>query len=288
VSNVDPFQCGRESAEAARRSLSAGPADLVLALAPNDDTFKDFIEGVRVASGENALVGLPVPWVRTTEADCERLVVKIQGQAQRLSVVSAAEKENALRGATSIVTDLRRRRGNARLDFSYHGLIAFDAGLSVDRRAFAHVMASETGLESWVAGFDLFAQSSAPVICGARSVQSGIGAVECLTEEPWGLGWVDTSAFPDDETVHREASRSAVREAIGQLGSRRAAAAILFFSSANRCPLPSIAREAFEAAHTIVPGIPLVGFPVRSPYLRVRSGIVTVVSDAVVALVIPE
>lgn len=284
---ADAFQSGREAAEAARAGLPAGPVDLALAIGPNDPTFKDFIEGVRVATGENMLVGIPVPWVRSTTAGARRIVVLLQGQAQRITAASASEKENVLRGATAIMTDLRRRRGNARLEFSYHGIVAFDSGIGGDRRAFAHLMASEAGLESWVAGFGLWGQSSAPIICGSRSVQPGIAAIECLTEEPWGLGWVDTSSFPEGHAIRREASRSAIREALGQLGSRKPAAAFLFFSSAGAVPDSAIADEAFESARSALPGVPLVGFPVRSPYLRVRSGIVTVVSESIVALVMP-
>jgi hypothetical protein len=287
AATADPFQCGREAAEAARAQLLDITPDLVLAIGPSDASFKDFIEGVRLVAGESSLVGIPVPWARSTEAPGNGMVVFFAGAAQRLSVVCAAERDNALRGATSLITELRRRRGNARLDFNHHGLLAFDSALSVERGLFAHLLASEAGLESWLAGFGLWSQGAVPIVCGSRAVAAGLAAVECLTEDVWGLGWVDTSSFPDDHVVRREAAKSAVREALSQLGHRKPAAVFLFFATANRPADPNSAVEAFVSARSSVPSVPIIGIPVRSPYLRVRSGIVTVAPEAVVALVVP-
>ena len=287
AATADPFQCGREAAEAARAQLPDATPDLVLAIGPSDASFKDFIEGVRVVAGESSLVGLPFPWVRSTDASGNGLVVLLSGSAQRLSVVCAAERENALRGVTSLITELRRRRGNARLDFNHHGLIAFDSGLSAERGLFAHLLASEAGLESWLAGFGLWTQGAVPLVCGPRTVAGGLAAIECLTEDVWGLGWVDTSSFPGDHAVRREAAKSAVREALSQLGHRKPGAVFLFFATNARLAEPDVATEAFVSAQSAVPGVPIIGLPVRAPYLRVRSGIVTVAPEAVIALVVP-
>ncbi len=284
----DPFQSGREAAEAARNALPEGPMDMAIATGSGDASFKDFLEGVRLVVGENALIGIPAPWIRSTDAADNRLVLLVQGHSQRLSAVSAVEKDNAARGATALMTELRRRRGNARLEFDYHGIIAFDAGLNVDRRVFSHVLASEAGIESWIAGFSLWPQSAAPMVCGARTVQTGITALECLTEDAWGLGWVDTSSFPGDAAVQREASRSALREALGQLESRKPAAALLFFSTHDQPADPKLALEAFKDAEAVLPDLPMIAIPVRAASLRVRSGIVTVANQATIAIVIPE
>src|SRR5688500_13591475 len=116
---VDPFQSGREAAENARSQIAAGEIDLAIAIGPSDGPFQDFIAGVRPAVGESTLIGLPMAWVRSSAGKGERLVVLMQGQAQHLTIGSAVEKENPLRGVTSVITELRRRRGNSRLDFTF-------------------------------------------------------------------------------------------------------------------------------------------------------------------------
>jgi hypothetical protein len=46
--------------------------------------------------------------------------------------------------------------------------------------------------------------------------------------------------------------------------------------------------DAIEGSESFLPDLPIIALPVRAPYLRVRSGIVTVPSESIVALVIPE
>jgi len=288
AATTDPFQSGREAAEAARVRLDGGEPDLVLALGPTEGSFKDFIEGVRLAVGESSLVGIPVPWVCSTEGSDGPFVCLLQGESHHLSIVSAPEKENPLRGVTSLMTELRRRRGSSRLDFNFHGMMVFDTGLTVERRLFAHLLSSEAGLESWIAGFGVWTQSVAPLICGSRFVPSGLAAIECLTEDQWGLGWVDTSAFPPGHELRKEASRSALREALGQLGARKAAVVFLFFATTDRPTEKQVALEAIEDIRAAHPHLPVIAFPARSPYLRAQSGTVSIAAESVIALAVPE
>ena len=56
---VDAFQAGREAAQMAKRELpDRATVDLVLALGPDSAHFQDFVEGVRLVSGEEKLIGI--------------------------------------------------------------------------------------------------------------------------------------------------------------------------------------------------------------------------------------
>src|SRR5262245_14547967 len=106
---ADAFQAGREAAQMAKSQTPDVPIDLAIAASPSDIHFKDFIEGVRLVTGENTLVGVPTPWVFSSESPNtrSRVVLLLQSEIQRLTVVSAPEDASPLVTITSLMTDLR-------------------------------------------------------------------------------------------------------------------------------------------------------------------------------------
>jgi hypothetical protein len=287
---ADAFQAGREAAQMAKRQTPDSTADLAIAVGPADIHFRDFIEGVRLVTGEGALVGLPTPWVLLSEAPNARArtVLLIQAEDQRMSLVSSPEEDNPLVTVTSLMTDLRGRRGNARLDYDMHGLIAIDNLLSTNRRSLAHQLAADAGLESWIAGFGLWPGVGAPMVCGSQAISAGLGLIECLSNGPWGVGWVDTSAANGDLAVRREAAKASVHEALAQLEIRRPSAGLLLVAS-DGSPLPEEeAYELFRQAGGALHGVPLIGIPVRSPYIRAHGRTVSEAREGILSLLVPQ
>lgn len=287
---ADAFQAGREAAQMAKSQTPDSPIDLALAVGPADIHFKDFVEGVRLVTGENALLGISAPWVFSTEAPNprSRTVLLIQADRQRISVVSSPEEASPLVAVTSLLTDLRALRGNARLDHDFHGIIAIDNNADASRQSLVHHLAADAGLESWLTGFALWPGSNAPIICGPHRLQHGVAAIECLSSGPWGLGWVDTSAFPPDAGVRREAAHSSMREALAQLQSRKPCAGLLLIASSGE-PVPELeGRDLFHSAGLAVSNVPLIGIPVRAPYVRADGRTVAHATEGIISLLVPQ
>lgn len=287
---ADAFQAGREAAQMAKTQTPESSADLVLAVGPADIHFKDFIEGVRLVTGESTLLGLPAPWVFLSEAPNtrSRTVLLLQAEDQRITLASSPEEENPLVTITSLMTDFRSRRGNARLDYDVHGLIVIDNLTTTSRRLLAHNLAADAGLESWITGFGLWSTAGAPLVCGPQILTGGMAAMECLSTGPWGVGWVDTSAFPPDAGVRREAARSSMRESLTQLHSRKPAAGLLLVASENEPVSEQEAQDLFRSASAIVPGVPLIGIPIRSPYLRGNGRTVPEAREGIISILVPQ
>jgi hypothetical protein len=286
----DAFQAGREAAQMAKNQIPDAPANLALVVGPGDIHFKDFIEGARLVTGENALVGIPAPWVFSTEAPNarSRAVLLLQTETQRINVVSSPQEPSPLVTVTSLLTDLRARRGNARLDHDFHGLIAIDNNKTPSRGGLMNHLAADAGLESWIAGFALWPGANAPIICGPQAVSHGMAAIECLSNGPWGVGWVDMSAFPPDPSVRLEAARASMREAMSQLQSRRPCAGLLLMVSESR-PMPEDeGRLLFSAASAVLSTVPLIGIPVQAPYLRAHGRTIAGASEGIISLLVPQ
>jgi hypothetical protein len=265
--------------------------DLVLAVGPADIHFKDFVEGVRLVTGEQTLIGIPAPWVLLSEAPNtrSRTVLLIQSQVQRISLVSSQEEENPLVTITSLMTDLRARRGNARLEYDSHGLIAIDNLVSTARPFLTHHLAADAGLESWLAAFSLWPAMGAPLVCGPQALAGGIAAIECLSDGPWGIGWVYTASFPADSgDVRREAARSSMREALAQLQSRKPAAGLLLVASDGQPVAEDGAQELFQSAGSVIPSVPLIGIPIRSPFLRGHGRTTAGAHEGIVSILVSQ
>jgi hypothetical protein len=287
---ADAFQAGREAAQMAKSQTPDSPANLALAVGPADIHFKDFIEGARLVTGGNALVGIPAPWVFSTGAPNarSRAVLLLQTETQRINVVSSPEEPSPLVTVTSLLTDLRTRRGNARLDHDFHGLIALDNNTLTPRSVMSHHLAADAGLESWIAGVALWPGANAPMICGSQVVAHGVTVIECLSNGPWGVGWVDTSALSPDPSLRLEAARTSIREALVQLQSRKPCAGLLLVVSESRAIPEDEARLIFAAASGVLSNVPLIGIPVRSPFLRAHGRTISDASEGIISLLVPQ
>ena len=286
---ADAFQAGREAAQMAKSQTSDMPIDLALAVGPAEIHFKDFVEGVRLVTGENALIGLPAPWVFATDAPNSRTrtVLLLRSDGQRLTLVSSPEEPNPLVTVTSLLSDLRSARGNARLDYDLHGLVAIDNLTSPDRSIATRHLAADAGLESWLIAFSLWPSDIAPIISGPKVIPRGFSVIECLSNGPWGTGWVETASFPEGSDIRREAARAAMRAAIAQLQSRKASSGLLLVASQNQ-PMPEAeAHELFESARAVAPHLPLIGLPISSLYLR-SNGRTLEGQEGVVSLLVPQ
>src|SRR5688500_15904190 len=67
AAQADAFQSGREAAQMAKSQLPDGRLDLAVVLAPGNVHFKDFVEGVRLVTGDETLLGVPVTQTLSTE-----------------------------------------------------------------------------------------------------------------------------------------------------------------------------------------------------------------------------
>src|SRR4051794_19302224 len=83
ATQADAFQSGREASQMAKSELPEGSVDLAVAIGPANIQFTDFIEGVRLVTGESKLVGLPSPWILSSDsmAAHPRFVLLLQAPA---------------------------------------------------------------------------------------------------------------------------------------------------------------------------------------------------------------
>lgn len=281
----DAFQSGREAAQMAKGQLPEGVLDLVLVFGPPGSRFKDFIEGVRLVTGEEALVGVPADLVFTTEGapSGEGVVFAVQATGTHLSIASAdLDPTNTLPGLSSLWTQWRQARGNARRGSLHHGVIVFDNGANAP---LADPL-SEVGLESWLAGLSVRRSTTSPLVCGGRTISTGLVGIECLSSAPWGVGTVDVSAFRGQRDVYRDAIKSALRDARLQLNKKTPAAGLLFFPMQEK---DADDHDAFLAcAESVVPNVPLIALQGRYHYARPFGRGVLTRPESLVALLVPQ
>jgi len=93
--------------------LPDGPPDLLLAFGPGEKQFQDFVEGVRLVTGEKSVIGLSSLTVFTRDLFLTDggLVVAIQsGEIVFSPACSRTTGQDLLAGSTSLFTQFRRSR----------------------------------------------------------------------------------------------------------------------------------------------------------------------------------
>ena len=80
---ADPFQSGREAAQMAKSTMGDQSIQIVLALGPSNKHFKEFVEGVRLVSGNMPLVGIPTDRVMVSELYSPKACVVIMMSFRR-------------------------------------------------------------------------------------------------------------------------------------------------------------------------------------------------------------
>ena len=291
ANRADAFQSGREAAQMALSQVPEGIPELVMVFGPGDAHFQNFIEGVRLVTGEETLVGVPVrrilsPDVSAPDA-CATLVVRSTDAV--FSIASAdIENDAATPAATSLFTQIRHQRGNARRAFDFSGLLVFENGTDATRRPLAEEITADAGLQSWLLGSRPTPEGQAGLICRNRSYDAGAVAVECLTNAPWGLSTVSVGVFKDRPDIHREAVRTAMRDARSQIQGAKPALGLLFFDF----PIESFDQndllDLLESAISVVPNTPLIGIPTGSHFSRSAEGSILSERDSVAALLVPR
>ena len=143
------------------------------------------------------------------------------------------------------------------------------------------------GLEAWMAGAAPLLENSNPFFCRHNAIQNGLVGIECLSQHPWGIGSVNTGAFPNQTEVYREATKSAMREAIGQLKENPPVFGFIFFD------LPSEIKEndaqiILDEAALLIPQVPIIGIPTQRRFVRPLNQSLKMEKESVVALLVPS
>ncbi len=285
----DAFQRGREAAQMAKAQQPSSNLDLILALGPASSHFQDFIEGVRLVTGEKGLIGFPSHHVFTNDLYLEEggLVVLVQSDTLHFSLASADLQGNAHNAAfSSLNSQYRHQRGNIFHQYEFRGTLIIDNSSPSDNsRMIAHASV-ESGLDSWVVGITPPLQPALPILCNDQVVQKGLVGMECLSVSPVGIGTVTIEAFDRNPAIFREAVKSAIREAQSQMDSAPAAG-FLFFDFPMGSKAVHDMQTLFRLEESPLRDCPLIGYTTRNHSVKYinRSG--SVLKETVVALLLP-
>ncbi len=288
ASRADAFQSGREAAQMAKGQLPDGPFDLVLAFGPSTIHFKDFVEGVRLVTGEECLLGIPTARVLAgNQAPPENCAVLIlQSSSSRFSL---ACNSNAppLAAATALLTQFREARGNIRDQFEHHGILLVDAQ-PPSRSAMAALIAADAGLESQVVAISTRLEKNAPLVCRNTSLTSGSAGMEWLSHTNWGIGTVGVGAFLNQPDILRNAVKTAWRDASAQRDENAAAFGLLLID----LPVDRISEDdipgIFEHASATAKNMPLVGLVTSHLSLRCPGRFPLAQKNSVAVLLVPK
>lgn len=287
----DAFQRGREAAQTAKSQLHSGAPNLVLTFGPDNVYFKDLIEGVRLVTGEESLIGIPVRRVISKDAFSPEasIVIALQSNEARFSLAAAPVLAGQhSQACTSIFTQIRERRGNIRKQFSEQGLLMFDnlpEKLSLDTQ---RLLAAEAGLTTWTLGARPRVNQNIPLICGDKSVTEGLVAIECLSPKPWGIGEVIIEEFKGQNGVYLDAIKSALREALATMNGATPSFALLFFNFPID-DIPSTQTDTFfETAGSIIGDIPCVGLATDHMLVRGIDRALSIRNHSIAVLLGPQ
>jgi hypothetical protein len=290
ASLADAFQCGREAAQMAKSQLPDGPLDLVLVLAPATIHFQDFIEGVRLVTGEETLIGLPTSNVITADLlisePCHVLIFQTPGM--RVSLASTElNPENLVGSATSLLTQFRASRGNTRHQFENYGLLLFDNEPQATDRL-ARLTLADAGGECSLLAVSPKADERVPLICRNKSLNKGVVGVEFLSNSRWGLGTVTVSAFKNQPNIYMEAVQSSLREARAQLKDQSPAMGLLWFNFASNEVIKKELQNVFIKSQPGFKNIPFVGIFTNQNVVRCPPNAPVSNNDSVVSLLVPQ
>jgi hypothetical protein len=288
----DAFQCGREAAQMAKSQLREGPLGLVLVFGPDSFHFQNYIEGVRLVSGEDTLVGIAAHQLFSSESTTANtpLVFMLQSGQMCLSLASAeVEPTNLLPSLTSLFTQFRNHRGTIRQQFDHHGLILLSNSAATKEPESSLRAAADAGLGAWMASLAPRNQSTPPLLSQDTAIKQGFVGIECLSRSAWGIGEVNIGMFKNHPNVYQEATKSAVRNALSHMEMEAPAFGFLLFNF----PLDSLTaeneQEIVAAVKPLVGEIPLIGFSTTFQYVRSENNWpASVESNSVVALLGPE
>ena len=286
----DAFQCGRESAQMAKSQLPDSKFDLILAVGPSSAHFQDFIEGVRLVTGETGLIGFPSHPIFTNDLYLALggLVILIQSDMLHFSLASTELVENNHNAAfTSLVSQHRESRGNICHQYEFHGMWVIDnVGVSDNKPMIQHATV-EAGLDAWVVGLTPPVHHPLPLLCQDRVINKGLIGIEALSTSPVGIGTVAIGEFDHKPTLYREAVKSALREATTQMSSPPAAGFLLFDFPVDAKVVADL-QSALRQKDSPLRDHPLIGLTTHRHAVKYinRSG--SVLKETVIALLLPQ
>jgi len=286
---ADAFQGGREAAQAARQQMKGGPADLVLAFGRGDFQFQDFIEGVRLVTGEDTLVGFPSAQVvssnlKTSDAS---VVLLMQSSKAKLSLASFCQNGNTKVAAiTSLISQFREKRGNQSRQFKHRFLILIDNLNNKEKNFMAQNLRFEAGLLTEMVAIKPPDLKNVPLLSQDKVVYQGFVAIEILSNERWGAGAINIGEFKNQKGVSAEAAKTIYRRALSQMESKPSCG--LLFSNS---PAESFSAQEWESIlqeiDSLAPGVPLVGISTGEIYIHQMDRPAFFQKDALAVLLLP-
>jgi hypothetical protein len=285
----DPFQRGREAAQMAKLQLHDAPPNLILSFGPSTAHFQDFIEGVRLVTGEAGLVAFSSHHVFTNDLYMATggLVVLLQSDTLHFSVGAATiANSNYSAAFTSLITQHRQQRGNICHQYEFRGMLVVDNASTSEHKKLIDCAAVEGGLEGWAIGISPLTARPLPLLCDDKVVQKGLVGIECLSVNPVGISSVSVEAFGENPSVYREAVKSAVREARSQMTSEPAAGLLLFDFPMEMKTAQDL-QTLFRQDESPFRNCPMVGLATDGHSVKLPHRAGTVLNQSVVAMLLP-
>ena len=285
----DAFQRGREAAQMAKAQQPSSSLDLILALGPSSEHFQDFIEGVRLVTGEKGLIGFPSHHVFTNDLYLAEggLVVLVRSDTLHFSIASSGLHGNAYNAAfSSLASQYRNQRGNIFHQYEFQGTLIVDNSHSADNKQLIAHASVESGLDSWVVGITPPSHPALPLFCNDQVIQKGLVGIECLSMSPIGIGTVTIEAFNRNPAIFKEAVKSAFREAQSQMDSPPAAG-FLFIDFPIESKSIQDMQTLFHLEDSNLRNCPLIGYTTNNHSVKYinRSG--SALKETIVALLLP-
>lgn len=286
----DAFQCGREAAQMAKSQLPDQENDLVLALCPSGLHFKDFVEGVRLVTGENKLIGIPVEWVLSNDlpsiGSCVVLIA--QFSSVYATIASAPDAIPDEIGLTSLLTQFRQWRGSARHVYEHHGLLLIQNRNREFMSDMAKQWATDVGFETWLMGLSPSGKEENPIVCRNQILRNGFTGIEFYSTTPIGIGNVALEAFEARADIYREAARAALRDACAQTNEKSIAFGLLFFTPPSLELSVEERWAIFRSAAAVLPNTPLIMIPSRNQFARHAERSTKIQHGAMMSLLVPK
>jgi hypothetical protein len=286
----DAFQAGREAAQMAKQHLPNTPHSLVLVFAPPQRAFQDFIEGVRLVTGEETLVGIPTHRVCTRELSSPNsgVVLILQTPSTQFSLAAIDTTQlTPLMCSTSLHTQLRGQQSLINAYEKHHGFLLFSNGDALHGEAGA-VFSREAGLDPWIVNIRPSGAATSPMTGQDMLIHNGLIAMECVSPVPWGIAHVHYGAIGRDPHILREAVRSAIREAHLQMNGHPPALGLILMDF----PIDSVpAQDLKTFFHTDGTGndaFPLVGIEVTNQSIIRTHRAPFTPQDTVMVLMVPK
>lgn len=263
----------------AKSQMSANQIGLALAFGPNNRKFDDFIEGVRLVTGEDALLGVPCQrvFLPDYEATDVGLVVLLQlsSTAFSLSAIDAGD-QTPLVTSTRLLTHMRSVRHKSAHIYQSHGVLLFSIDMVEENPAILRELCTNGGFDAWHLSLSLPRPLTSSLVCQQQRISRGIIALEFLSNSPWGIGTVGMSSFPNQPDIPQHAIESALRDAALQIKQTTGVFNLLFMDHQPE----KISLHLKNTAIVVLPGATMATRAVN------RSA--TAPTNSVIALTIPE